>query len=71
MTRFLSFRALRKASFLLGDQSMKSFWIPDSSHSGPKASEPFGPICLGMVPSLDLLRLQLDSESRGSSKGLG
>ncbi|MCE5166413.1 hypothetical protein HAX54_019010 [Datura stramonium] len=40
---------------------MKSFWIPDSSHSEPLASLTLGQICrLGIVPSLDLLRLQLD-----------
>lgn len=60
---------LRKASFLLGDQSMKSFWIPDSSHSGPLASLTLGQICLGIVPSLDLLRLQLDSEYCVSNAG--
>ena len=62
---------LRKASFLLGDQSMKSFWIPDSSHSGPLASLALGQICLGIVPSLDLLRLQLDSEYCVSNDRLG
>lgn len=60
---------LRKASFLLGDQSMKSFWIPDSSHSGPLASLTLSQICLGIVPSLDLLRLQLDSEYCVSNAG--
>ncbi|KAL0293436.1 UNVERIFIED_CONTAM: hypothetical protein Scaly_3141900 [Sesamum calycinum] len=40
---------------------MKSFWIPDSSHSGPLASLALGQICLGIVPSL---RLQLDRKSK-------
>lgn len=53
---------LRKASFLLGDQSMKSFWISDSSHSEPLACLTLGQICLGIVPFLLLIYFELDSE---------
>ncbi|MCD7454391.1 Protein transport protein Sec23A [Datura stramonium] len=63
---------LRKVSFLLGDQSMKSFWIPDSSHSEPLASLTLGQICrLGIVPSLDLLLVTTPDifETEGLDRG--